>query len=267
MAATSKSSSEDETDPQITSTSKMAITDTESISYSPRGFESTGKTNRTAPLGHRGQPSLEGITIETARKVDEALAQWSGEDPSVIHPFPGIKLHKQESKEDMVQRALSSWAGQNWQEKDAAVAVEVSKKARVIPKAFPGIDLHDDSVRNLAELPGAKGGQVEKPKIVPVGLSFPGIPIHTETEDIADLPGAKARKSSGDLGAESPGTSPRSSSSPSNQSSSQSPRASRSTSPKSSRISKDPHSKQKDPSQKTTPRASKSKSKKQSAPV
>ena len=140
MAAVPSSSSEDETDPPLTSTSKH-VTDTESISCSPRSSIIV-LTNRNAPLSPRGSHRLQALPVDTARKVDEALAQWSGEDPSVSNPFPGITLHQKESTEDILQRALESWAGSDWQRKEAIVANQVKKKhLSGSPKAFPGIDL------------------------------------------------------------------------------------------------------------------------------
>mmetsp|Transcript_15418 Transcript_15418/g.23101 ORF Transcript_15418/g.23101 Transcript_15418/m.23101 type:complete len:186 (-) Transcript_15418:57-614(-) len=97
--------------------------------------------------------------IDAARKVDEALLNWSSGDETVANPFPGIKLHKTESKEDVIGKVLSSWGGADWAQRDKALQKKIDHEKTTKgfqDKAFPGIEVHDDSLQDISVLPGAQ---------------------------------------------------------------------------------------------------------------
>lgn len=194
-------------------TTSKAQTDTESISDVSLRTNEIARTAIVEPVtpGRATPVRMKSIRVDTAKVVDEALRTWSGGDASVSNPFPGIKLHRHESREEMFERAMSAWAGSDWQRKDAEAAEVVKKKhasQTFVPKAFPGIELHDEHVQDLRNLPGAKTLSASAGAVVSRVGSFPGIPIHDGSEDLGQLPGAKKGPGTGFSPPASPTASP-----------------------------------------------------------
>jgi len=215
-SSSSTSSSDDssaEGVPNTDVTTSKAQTDTESISDVSLRTNEIARTAIAEPVtpGRATPVRMKSIRVDTAKVVDEALRTWSGGDASVSNPFPGIKLHRHESREELFERAMSAWAGSDWQKKDAEAAEVVKKKhasQTFVPKAFPGIELHDEHVQDLRNLPGAKAGSASAGAVVPKVGSFPGIPIHDGSEDLGQLPGAKKGSGTGFSPPASPTASP-----------------------------------------------------------
>jgi hypothetical protein len=94
-----------------------------------------------------GSPRGKSMSVVKAKKMDDALATWSGNDPQISNPFPGVKLHRSESKEEAFSRALENWAGGDWKQREQLAKRQAKaeiERGKFVPKAFPGIAMHDE---------------------------------------------------------------------------------------------------------------------------